>query len=67
MDKAVFLTQFLHKLAGGALLETLGKATNGMVLFACNRSNTLVIEIVGCARGFVVFHDNHLRSLLSRA
>src|SRR5437868_15302642 len=38
-----------------------------MMLFSGNLPDTLLFNVVCTANGFVVFHDNHLRSLLSLA
>src|SRR6266566_1610099 len=49
------------------LLNGFSDGSAGMVLFACDLPYTLFLKVVCSANGFVVFHDNHLRSLLSLA
>src|SRR5947209_8249947 len=49
------------------LLKGFSDGSAGMMLLSRNLPDALFLNIVGSANGFVVFHNNHLRSLLSLA
>src|SRR6266566_1317007 len=49
------------------LLKGFSDGSAGMVLLSRNLPDALFLNIVGSANGFVVYHNNHLRSLLSLA
>src|SRR5437764_4600666 len=49
------------------LLNGFSDGSAGMMLFSRNLPDTHFLNVVGPANGFVVFHDDHLRSLLSLA